>query len=55
MRIDTIFTLKLLARLSFVLTYTYCDEYDVTAPARDEYVGHSAGKLTNAYRDLSDE
>ena len=32
-----------------------CDEYGVAAPARDEFVGHSAGKLTNAYRDLSDE
>ena len=35
--------------------YTRCDEYGVAAPARDEFVGHSAGKLTNAYRDLSDE
>ncbi len=35
--------------------YTRCDEYGVAAPARDEFVGHSAGALTNAYRDLSDE
>ena len=35
--------------------YTRCDEYGVAAPARDELVGHSAGVLTNAYRDLSDE
>ena len=35
--------------------YTRCDEYGVAPPARDEYVGHSAGMLTNTYRDLSDE
>ena len=35
--------------------YTRCDEYGVAAPARDEFVGHSAGALTNAYRDLADE
>ena len=35
--------------------YTRCDEYGVASPARDEFVGHSAGALTNAYRDLSDE
>ena len=35
--------------------YTRCDEYGVAPPARDEFVGHSAGALTNAYRDLSDE
>ena len=35
--------------------YTRCDEYGVAQPARDEFVGHSAGALTNAYRDLSDE
>ena len=35
--------------------YTRCDEYGVAGPARDEFVGHSAGALTNAYRDLSDE
>ena len=35
--------------------YTRCDEYGVAAPARDEFVGHSGGALTNAYRDLSDE
>lgn len=34
--------------------YTRCDEFGVAAPARDEFVGHSAGKLTDAYRDLSD-
>ena len=35
--------------------YTRCDEYGVSHPARDEFVGHSGGALTNAYRDLSDE
>ena len=35
--------------------YTRCDEYGVTAAARDYFVGHSNGALTNAYRDLSDE
>ena len=35
--------------------YTRCDEYGVAEPARDEFVGHSGGALTNAYRDLSDE
>lgn len=35
--------------------YTRCDEGGVAQPARDEFVGHSAGALTNAYRDLSDE
>ena len=35
--------------------YTRCDEYGVAQPARDEFVGHSAGALTNAYRDLSNE
>lgn len=35
--------------------YTRCDEYGVAAPARDEFVGHSSGVLTNTYRDLSDE
>lgn len=35
--------------------YTRCDEYGVAPPARDEFVGHSGGALTNAYRDLSDE
>jgi len=35
--------------------YTRCDEYGVAEPARDEFVGHSAGVLTNTYRDLSDE
>ena len=34
--------------------YTRCDEYGVTAAARDEFVGHSSGALTNAYRNLSD-
>lgn len=35
--------------------YTRCDEYGVAAPARDEFVGHSSGVLTNTYRDLSNE
>lgn len=35
--------------------YTRCDEYGVTAAARDEFVGHSNGALTNAYRNLSDD
>ncbi len=35
--------------------YTRCDEYKVAEPARDEFVGHSNGKLTDAYRDLSSE
>ena len=32
--------------------YTRCDELGVAEPARDEFVGHSKGALTNAYRDL---
>ncbi len=35
--------------------YTRCDELGIAESARDEFVGHSAGVLTNAYRDLSDE
>ena len=35
--------------------YTRCDELGVAPPARDEFVGHSSGVLTNTYRDLSDE
>ena len=35
--------------------YTRCDECGVAEPARDEFVGHSKGELTNTYRDLSDE
>lgn len=35
--------------------YTRCDEFGVSAPARDEFVGHSNGVLTNTYRDLSDD
>lgn len=35
--------------------YTRCDEYNVSAAARDEFVGHSNGALTNAYRNLSNE
>ena len=35
--------------------YTRCDEMGVSPPARDEYVGHSNGTLTNTYRDLSEE
>lgn len=35
--------------------YTRCDEFNVSAAARDEFVGHSNGALTNAYRNLSDE
>ncbi|MBQ8885014.1 MAG: hypothetical protein IJY62_01375 [Clostridia bacterium] len=35
--------------------YTRCDELGVAPPARDHFVGHSGGVLTNTYRDLSDE
>lgn len=35
--------------------YSRCDEFGVSPVARDEFVGHSGGVLTNAYRDLSDE
>lgn len=35
--------------------YTRCDEMGVAPPARDEFVGHSNGTLTNTYRDLSEE
>ena len=35
--------------------YTRCDESGVSSAARDEFVGHSGGALTNAYRDLSTE
>ncbi len=35
--------------------YTRCDEFGVSPVARDEFVGHSSGALTNAYRSLSDE
>ena len=35
--------------------YTRCDEYGVLNAARDEFVGHSSGVLTNTYRNLSDE
>ena len=35
--------------------YTRCDECGVSMAARDEFVGHSGGALTDAYRDLSDE
>ena len=35
--------------------YTRCDECGVAPPARDEFVGHSNGTLTNTYRDLSNE
>ncbi len=34
--------------------YTRCDEMGVAPPARDYFVGHSSGVLTNTYRDLSD-
>ena len=34
--------------------YTRCDELGVAPPARDHFVGHSGGVLTNTYRDLSD-
>lgn len=33
--------------------YSRCDELGVAPPARDEFVGHSSGILTNTYRDLS--
>lgn len=35
--------------------YTRCDEFGVSAAARDEFVGHSGGALTDAYRNLSDD
>lgn len=35
--------------------YTRCDEFGVSAVARDFFVGHSNGALTNTYRNLSDE
>ena len=35
--------------------YTRCDELGVSAPARDHFVGHSNGALTDTYRDLSDD
>lgn len=35
--------------------YSRCDEMGVAPPARDEFVGHSGGTLTNTYRDLSKE
>ena len=35
--------------------YTRCEECGVAEPARDEFVGHSRGRLNNAYSDLSDE
>lgn len=34
--------------------YSRCDELGVATAARDEFVGHSSGVLTNTYRDLSD-
>ena len=35
--------------------YTRCEECGVAEPARGEFVGHSRGRLNNAYSDLSDE
>ena len=35
--------------------YTRCDELNVSTAARDYFVGHSNGALTNAYRNLSDD
>ena len=35
--------------------YTKCDEYGVSEPARDEFVGHTSNALTSAYRDLSED
>lgn len=35
--------------------YTRCEECGVAPPARDEFVGHSRGKLNDAYSDLPDE
>ena len=35
--------------------YTRCDEFDVSTAARDFFVGHSSGTLTDTYRNLSDD
>lgn len=35
--------------------YSRCQECNVADAARDEFVGHSLGKLGNAYTDLADE
>ncbi len=35
--------------------YTRCQMYGVAPAARDEFVGHSSGKLTDTYTDLPDD
>ena len=37
-----------------ICTNMRCEECGVAEPARDEFVGHSRGRLNNAYSDLSE-